>query len=227
MDKREDSVEMTELQPVESAQPAQEQARDALAAMRSYLREKYGEFDYEIISYEARSWTQDYDTLYGSVRQGEQADSFRVERHGDEGSYSYQDSYFGILVREELERYISEQAEKFYSTFRVIATPEENCYPEDLTADSGLADLIAHGQELPYITFFVFTADDFSGQKDFEDKGAAFAAGWAESGLPATVRVVRVNADELEGIDRGNYGELLAQALADGSLQQFTQTVGG
>ncbi len=227
MSDHQSDAEMTKLDQPATEQPEQEQEWEVVGAMRRYLQDKYGVFDYDIVSYQGRNWSQDFDTLYGEVREKDRSDIFQVERHGDGDSYSFQDSYFGLLVRPELEQFISRQAKKFYSDFRVIAAPEEHCYPEKLTVASDLEDMIACARELEPITFLVFTSDSFAGQKAFEDKAADFAADWAETGLPAVVRVVNVAADELESIDRDSYGEFLKQSLANDSLVQFSQVVDG
>ena len=182
-----------------------ESSADIVSDMRMHLYEKYGYIDYDIEGFIGAGWDHPYDRLNLSTKVDGIEESFSVERHKSDDGYTFEDNYFGIIVRGEFEDKVKEYAEKYFSDFKVYAGLTSNNYPNSLTKESTLEDLMEVKSELRDITFFVFVKEEFSSTDDFNDVAKEFVEDWSGLGLESTPRVIYLSEEVYNITDRSDY----------------------
>ena len=198
-----------------------ESSADIVGDMRMHLSEKYGYIDYDIEGFIAAGWDHPYDRLNLSTKVDGIEEPFSVERHKSDDGYTFEDNYFGIIVRGEFEDKVKEYAEKYFSDFKVYAGLTSNNYPNSLTKESTLEDLMEVKSELDDITFFVLVKEEFGSTDVFNDVAKEFIEDWSGLGLESTPRVIYLSEEVYNSTDRTDYLDV----LGDKKIAEYREMV--
>lgn len=180
-----------------------------IAEMKNHLSDKYGNIEYDVKGFIASGWDHPYDVLNLVTIVDGLEESFRVERHENEGKYVYKDNYFGVVIREEFENQVIVLAEKYFPEFKVFAGMQSHMYPDSLNGDSNLEDMLAIKDEIGSITFIVLVNEKFGDVEEFNDAAKAFILEWSELKIPSTPRIIYLLEDVYKTMDRSNYSDVL------------------
>lgn len=183
--------------------------QEAIYEMRTHLKEKYGNISYEIKGFVAAGWDHEYDRLNLSAEIDGVDEAFYVKRFDNNGSYAYEDNYFGFVIREAFENKIREYADVYFSEYKVYAGMQSGNYPNSLTGKSSLNEMIQLKDEIGDITFIIAVDEIFENQDDFKVAAEAFVSEWEQIGLASTPRVIYLTHSIYETIERKNCEDIL------------------
>lgn len=146
---------------------------------------------------------------------------FCVERREEDGEYIFKDSYFGYVVRDEFESKVSEYAKKYFLNCKVFAAMDSIWYPNSLTGEANLDDMMELKDEIKGIVVFVVVNESFNSVEEFRKVAETFVNEWAEVEMDSMVRVLYVKDSVYETIERDNY----LNALGDGNITEYLRMV--
>lgn len=192
-----------------------------VAEMKEHLTSKYGNIEYDIEGFLASGWDQPYDVLNLTTKVNGIKESFSVERYVDGDEYIFTDNYFGLVVRDEFEKKISEIACKYFSEFRVFAGMTSNNYPNSLTNKSSFEDLLEVKDELRDITFIVIVDETFQSTDEFVLAAESFVEEWSLNEIASTPRVIYLSTDVYKTIQRENYRDV----LVDNRIKEYSTII--
>ena len=178
-----------------------------IAQMMDFLYGKYGNFDTERIGFSEAGWDQDYDLLHLRTEVNGSQEEFSVERHKTSDGYSFEDNYYGILVRPALEEKMAETASKFFRKCRILVFTSEN-YPNSFT-DAGQLEQLLQKEDLYPITFFVVVSNESSSADSFTKTAEELVASWKEQNIPSVPRIILVSSEDYEKVKRTDIESLV------------------
>ena len=188
-------------------------------AMRDYLSQKYGTFNYKIEGFDSSGWDHEYDLFDLSVEMNGIEESFTVQRYKTESGYIFEDNYFGLIIRPSFEEKVSKLASEYFGSMHVYAHLTQN-YPDNLTKESQIDDLLAL-DNLKSITIFVIVEEDFNSIEEFTAIAESFVSKWAEQRIPSMVRVIYLSKETFANTDRSN----VTSVLGDIKLAEYNEIV--
>lgn len=177
---------------------------EIVVEMREHLRKKYGHISYKIDGLITAGWDHSYDQLNLSTTIDGVEESFFVRRYNNDGVYSFSDNYFGLVIRDEFEKFVGEYAEKYFPEFKVFAITKSNLfvYPNSLTANSTLKNMLELKGQLGNITFEVFVNETFNNVEEFNEAAKAFVSDWKILEVHSIPCVIYVSTSVYEIIER-------------------------
>jgi len=112
-----------------------------LQGVDSYLKDKYPSIDYQVMGVIPCGGIGGalYDLANVYVTGGDnEADSFYIKRYKDGEGYSYDDTYFGLLIREDFEKIVLRISKNYFKTCKVRVSfiePFDNSLVEGTSLD--------------------------------------------------------------------------------------------
>lgn len=98
---------------------------EVMQGVDSYLKGKYPSINYEVLGVIPGGGIGGslYDRVNALVAGGdEETDSFYIKRYKDGEGYRYEDTYFGVYIREVFEKKVQDVANKYFSICKVIVS---------------------------------------------------------------------------------------------------------
>lgn len=91
-------------------------SNDATRQMKTYIKDKYGDFLYREVDMKKAGWGKKYDELILSDSEGRR---FSVSRTNNNGEYMCKDSYVTLLVEDDFKSYIKDITGECFKMFKV------------------------------------------------------------------------------------------------------------
>ncbi|MEL7662042.1 hypothetical protein [Acetobacterium wieringae] len=136
--------------------------------MLAYVNEKY-EATFVADTLIKANWAYHYDKLY-VYPEGEAENKFEIHRYQDEaGNISYADGYFGILIKNDYDRVVSDIVQAAIGEATVYTSLDQEIYANRLKPETKLSG-IYHPDEIFSSQSFVFTTPSQLGSDQFSDE---------------------------------------------------------
>jgi len=178
-------------------------------AARQYLNEKYGE-EFCILSMAGSDILTEYDTFRAvAVGADEKEDWFTVKMYENEKEEQYQDDYFGILIREDMENTVSMLEE--FQRLQVKVYIKRFFFPgtfNTLAAVDSLDDAKAADADLD-ADYYIFIMYDTGSPTEFYEMTEQIFAKMAAICQPGFVRIYGLSETAFSEINRKNCETLL------------------
>lgn len=193
-----------------------------ISEMKAHLSDKYGIIEYDIEGFIPAGWDRNCDLLNLKTNFNGTEYNFSVERHKDGETVSFQDNYFGILVKEEFEEKLYVCASKYFDNcFTDIASMSIN-YPNELKKGSGFSDLKELKDSISSkITAVTVVDETFDSIGEFEKAAENFCDDWNKNEIPVMHRVIYVSHETFMQINQSNFRE--QGVLSDNRIAEFTK----
>lgn len=142
-----------------------------------------------------------------AVKQGDdtQTDRFCVY-YDPSAEEPFADGYFGILIREELEKRMKQEADRYFSDYKLFISLSATRYNNALGLSSTIEDAAALGESL-YASIYLFTPGAIDSAADLSKK-------LASSGVDGYLYVYRLGAADYAPITRDTFAGTLT-AITD------------
>jgi hypothetical protein len=206
----------------------QEKMNSDKAAYLAYLSDKYGT-EFLPISLASGDLLTDYDEFraYASGSDPDR-DYTTVYKTVKDGVVSYEDNYFGILIRDEYERRVADICRTEFNKAAVfIDSYTVSVFDPSLGKDSTLDDAIALGERL---NAFKYVYGELPGgdTAGFDAAADRICAKLKEAKLPGIVKICGLAPGGIDSVSAENYADFLPDYFtADGvtALAIATRTV--
>lgn len=174
-----------------------------------YMKESYGNADYKIEGIIYSGLNQNYDQMNGYSEKDDMKGSFIVRRWDEEGTVRYQDSYQGLLLRQELEAAVGTLANSFFEEYKIYADTTYLWIKENGNPDLTLEEAIKNGENLGCNIWIMVDPSSFATENEFEEAAMEFSESWHETGIEAYFSIYYLKAGVLEQLSRENYSDML------------------
>jgi len=146
-----------------------------LQGVDSFLKDKYPSIDYKVMGVIPCGGIGGalYDLTNVYVTGGDnEVDSFYIKRYKDGDGYRYEDTYFGLLIREDFEKIVQKIAKNYFETCKVRVSFIEPFY-NVLVEGTSLNKFIELYQNKNRYEFIDLYTEDTDGL--FENKARSFS----------------------------------------------------
>lgn len=199
-----------------------ESEQDVIRSMQDHLTQKYGTFNYQIDGFIWAGWDFKYDLLNLTTTIDGEEYSFSVERHKEENGYSFEDNYFGLLIKKDYEAAVFEHAVQYFPSCFVAASTMSVNYPNTLTGVSTFEDLLSEKDNISgFITVVVVVDETFTNTDEFEKAAKQFCDDWNKVGLRTLLRVIYVTHETYSNTNQSNIRE--QGILIDNRITEYTE----
>lgn len=174
--------------------------------MLDYMSAKYGE-DFVAISLHTKGVEMGYDELVCyEANSSPLTDKVYVRRYTTDDGIEFHDSYWGILIRSQLEKEINDVCLSYFTTSVTYASMSVHTFNDELKEDSSLEDGLAMGESI-HATVFIYVE---SKENNNVDEYARTVLEIIKRKFPHNVmRLFYVTDGTCEKINRNNYNSFL------------------
>lgn len=178
--------------------PMEKMQKQALA----HVEKKYNE-EFVIIGVESREILQSIsnseDTIWIYPKGGDKEnDAFQVVcTHNSDGSDTFKDDYFGILLKDEYEKELREIGDKYFSDFEASVFFDGQYFPEEFKSRCSIKEAIDDGADL-FPTVRILTTTSLNDKSNFYKLSDSFVNDMASKGLAANVNVFCMDDDMMK-----------------------------
>lgn len=178
-------------------------------AYLAYLSDKY-DTDFLPISLASGDVLTDHDEFRAYVSGSDpERDYVTVYKTVKDGVATYEDNYFGILIRDEYERRVAEICRTEFDTAAVfIDRYTVSVFDSSLGKDSTIEDALAMGARLIALKFIFVELPD-GDTAGFDAAADRICAALKEAKLTGTVKIYGLAPGEINSINAGNYKDFL------------------
>jgi hypothetical protein len=180
-------------------------------AIQQHLKDKYGDINYTVESYEGLSFSQGYYQLTGELPGGVYGvDTFTATYYpaADGKPAHYLDSYYGLAKREQFEAMVKPIADRYFKESRIYTTYDE--FPDDVVLGDAIQSVIAAGKFADnevdvYIPISTFEKRGKFDDKSFNKVSDAFAKAWTKQCNRSEVGVFAVDPEVYQQLANRDY----------------------
>jgi hypothetical protein len=159
------------------------QRQQAQAAILAHLKQKYGDIKYDTINTVPIDGEDNFKLVSSLPGGSDYYDSFDATRFDNNGTYTYQDNYYGLLIRTEYEAMIKKVADKYFKDCIVYTTYED--FPDNVNASTTLRQTLdngwmAHSSIYVYINARYYKASSYLDKQKFSVDFQSFTKAWKQ-----------------------------------------------
>lgn len=197
-----------------------ENASTIISSMERFIKKKYEDIDYKFVAFRAADgFFYPYDELTLSTVVDDIEYEFVVQRRKTDDGYAFEDNYYGVIIKDEYEAYISKYVSEYFDEFFIDATTYYPHYPNSLDSDSDIEDLLKLKDEIGGIVVIIVANETFSSVDEFENAAENFCDKYGNIGLKAVWRIVYVDNETYASVDKSNYNE--KHILEDNRITEY------
>jgi len=156
---------------------------------QEHLTSKYGKIEFEVLGIFPSGFDYPYDFMNVYLK-GEDKDEteFEIRRYKEKGKVRFEDSYFGLQIRDEFEGLIKKTADSYFPEYKVrVVVPQ--IFPNYYTKDSTLRDA-ADAQDLAYPGIIIMVEESFETTGEFYVAAEEFIKEWEKFKIQGDVRIM-------------------------------------
>lgn len=183
----------------------------------SYLKETYGDIEYEIQGIIYSGLGQSYDLLNGYSKGDDGlTGEFAVRREEAAGKVTFEDTYQSLLLRSELEERVRKMADSCFSEYQVFADTSDLWLSEMGKPDLTLDQAVKNGENLA-CNIWVVVSPNMDSKEAFQEEAEKFCEMWKSEKIGAYFSFFYLEDGVQEKLTRDNY----AKMLEGGNYQDF------
>jgi len=191
--------------PMNSSNNSTESAEKIVGDMTEYLKGKYGDIDFTVISFFRKGFDFSYDIMHAYITGGDKVvDEFWVERFKTDTEITYEDNYFGLLIHDDYQDMVKPIAGKYFKNCKIYAS-FANEFSNAMTGKSSLQDAIDAKEDTLCSLWIEVEAGTFADEAAFTASANAFLDEWEKKALKSDVRIFYLKDGVYDSINRNNY----------------------
>ena len=191
--------------PMNSSNNSTESAEKIVDDMTEYLKSKYGDIDFTVISFFRKGFDFPYDIMHAYITGGDKKlDEFWVKRFKTDTETTYIDSYFGLQIYDDYQEMVKPIAGKYFKNCKIYAS-FANEFSNAMTGKSSLQDAIDAKEGTLCMLWIEVEAGTFADEAAFKASANAFLDEWEKKELESIVRIFYLKEGIYDSIDRNNH----------------------
>ena len=195
--------------PMNSSNNSTESAEKIVDDMTEYLKSKYGDIDFTVISFFRKGFDFSYDIMHAYITGGDKVvDEFWVERFKTDTEITYEDNYFGLLIYDDYLEMVKPVAGKYFKTYKPFVSITD-AFSNAMTGKSSLQDAIAAKEEALCSLWIEVEGGTFADEAAFTASAKAFLDEWEKKSLKSDVRIFYLKDGVYDSITRTNYWNIV------------------